>query len=87
MELQGDAQEECNANDGHANLHIQENNCLNGLTDSRRRRPISVIGGVDLFASPDEKEDADLPSVSLPLFILAPDLLIGNQSQAFSKQH
>lgn len=69
MELQGDAQEACSANGTHADLHIQENSCVNGHLDNRRRRPLSVIGGVDLFTSPDEKEDADLPSVSLPLFI------------------
>lgn len=65
MELQGDAQEERKAPDAHAELHNQETSCENGHMDSRRRRPISVIGGVDLFASPDEKEDADLPTVSL----------------------
>lgn len=64
VELQGDAQEEHNADDTHDEPHSQENSCGNGHMDSRRRRPISVIGGVDLFASPDEKEDADLPSVS-----------------------
>ncbi|KAK3515512.1 hypothetical protein QTP70_024207 [Hemibagrus guttatus] len=62
VELQGDAQEERNTDDTHSELHSQENSCGNGHMDSRRRRPISVIGGVDLFASPDEKEDADLPS-------------------------
>ncbi|XP_053530853.1 uncharacterized protein spata13 isoform X2 [Ictalurus punctatus] len=63
VELQDDAQEGCNANESHAaDFHIQENSCLNGHTESRRRRPTSVIGGVDLFASPDEKEDAGLPS-------------------------
>ncbi|XP_060718324.1 spermatogenesis-associated protein 13 isoform X1 [Tachysurus vachellii] len=62
VELQGDAQEERNATDAHAELHNQETSCENGHMDSRRRRPISVIGGVDLFASPDEKEDADLPT-------------------------
>lgn len=80
VELQDDAQEGCNANETHAaDLHIQENSCLNGHTESRRRRPTSVIGGVDLFASPDEKEDAGLPSVSLLSFVSALSLLIGNQ--------
>lgn len=65
MELQGDAGEKRNANGAHAGLHIQENSCVNGHVDSRRRRPISVIGGVDLFVSPDEKEDAELPSVRI----------------------
>lgn len=69
VELQCDAQEECNTNDTHADLHIHENSGVNGHVDSRRRRPISVIGGVNLFTSPEEKENAELPSVSL--FILA----------------
>ncbi|MCI4391588.1 hypothetical protein PGIGA_G00136210 [Pangasianodon gigas] len=62
LELQGDAREECNDKDTNSDLHLQENSCVNGHMDSRRMRPISMIGGVDLFASPDEKENADLPS-------------------------
>lgn len=64
MEHQGDAPEERDAYDTQVALHGKESGgCRSGHVDSRRRRPISVIGGVDLFASPDEKEDADLPSV------------------------
>lgn len=88
MELQGDAQERCSANDTHPDSDTQESSTLNGCMDSRRRRPISVIGGVDLFASPDEKDDAELPSVSLDLFILSLSFfLISNLSQAFRSCH
>lgn len=67
VELQGDAQEECNANDAHADLNVQDKSCVNGHMDSGRR--CSMMGGVDVFASPDEKENANLPSVSLPLLL------------------
>lgn len=82
VELQGDGQEERDASDTRAGLHVEEDSSVNGHMDnSRRRRPISVIGGVDLFASPDEKENAHLPAVSLPLFISALKPLIANQSR------
>ncbi|TSK98458.1 Spermatogenesis-associated protein 13 [Bagarius yarrelli] len=64
VELQSDALEERDSNNMHTELQSleKENGCVNGHVDSRRKRPISLIGGVDLFKSPGEKEDADLPS-------------------------
>ncbi|KAI5627446.1 spermatogenesis-associated protein 13 isoform X2, partial [Silurus asotus] len=62
VELQHDAQEEGHATDTQADLHIEENSCANGHKDNRNRRPLSVIEGVDLFGSPDEKENSSLSS-------------------------
>ncbi|XP_026860267.2 spermatogenesis-associated protein 13 isoform X2 [Electrophorus electricus] len=56
-------QEDSSNSDGHSERGGQENGDMNGHLDSAKRRPISVIGGVDLFPSPEEKEDTDpLPS-------------------------
>ncbi|XP_066502524.1 uncharacterized protein spata13 isoform X2 [Hoplias malabaricus] len=67
VELQGEdveytSQEDHNNSGGYTDRSRQENGNVIGHLEMKRR-PISVIGGVDLFASPDEKEDPDsLPS-------------------------
>ncbi|XP_017577621.1 spermatogenesis-associated protein 13 [Pygocentrus nattereri] len=68
MELQAEemdytSQEDCNSNERCPERGNQENGYVNVHFDNKKTRPISVIGGVDLFASPDDKEDTDsLPS-------------------------
>ncbi|KAI4894137.1 hypothetical protein NFI96_011321, partial [Prochilodus magdalenae] len=67
-EIRGDemdciSQKDCNGSATYIDRGSQENGHVNGHVDNKKRRPMSVIGGVDLFASPDEKEDTDsLPS-------------------------
>ncbi|XP_076869562.1 spermatogenesis-associated protein 13 isoform X2 [Brachyhypopomus gauderio] len=57
------SQEDYNSNGGHSERGGKENGSVNGHLDSTKRRPISVIGGEDLFLSPEDKEDTDgLPS-------------------------
>lgn len=56
-------------NGGSQDSDSPENYNMNGDLQCRRRRPMSVIGGVDLYSSPGAEEREDrLPSVSTSLF-------------------
>lgn len=49
--------------DSYGNEESPQMCCMNGDLQDRRQRPISVIGGVNLFSPDSEKHDC-LPSVS-----------------------
>jgi len=60
------SQKDYNSNGSYIESNRPENGHLCAQTESRKRRPISVIGGVDLFSSPtaEQKDDTEsLPSV------------------------
>lgn len=44
--------------------------CTNGDADSRKLRPVSVIGGVDLLTSNIAEREDRLPSVSICLLLV-----------------
>lgn len=61
--------QDCKSNGGSQDSDSPENYNMNGDLQCRRRRPMSVIGGVDLYSSPGAEEREDrLPSVSTSLF-------------------
>lgn len=60
------SQKDYNSNGSYIESNRPENGHVCTQTESRKRRPISVIGGVDLFSSPtaEQKDDTEsLPSV------------------------
>lgn len=60
------SQKDYNSNGSYTESNRPENGHVCTQTESRKRRPISVIGGVDLYSSPtaEQKDDTEsLPSV------------------------
>lgn len=57
--------QDCTGDDSCENEESPEGCSMNGDVQSRRQRPISVIGGVDLLSPNAEEKDDRLPSVSL----------------------
>lgn len=55
---------DCSGDNAFENEESSERCCLNSEDQSRKQRPVSVIGGVDLFSSDAEEKDDCLPSVS-----------------------
>lgn len=56
---------DCTGDDTCENGESPEGSSMNGDAQSRRQRPVSVIGGVDLLSPNAEEKDERLPSVSL----------------------
>ncbi|XP_068199732.1 uncharacterized protein spata13 isoform X2 [Antennarius striatus] len=52
----------CCGNNTSGNGESAERCCMNDDSQSRKQRPVSVIGGVDLFSSDAEEKDDCLPS-------------------------
>ncbi|KAG1954254.1 spermatogenesis-associated protein [Pimephales promelas] len=61
------SQKDYNSNGSYIESNRPENGHLCAQTESRKRRPISVIGGVDLFSSPTAEQKDDTESLPSPV--------------------
>ncbi|XP_016135775.1 spermatogenesis-associated protein 13 isoform X2 [Sinocyclocheilus grahami] len=60
------SQKDYNSNGSYTESHRPENGHVCTQTESRKRRPISVIGGVDLYSSPTTEQKDDTESLPSP---------------------
>uniref|UniRef100_A0A9J8CIR6 Spermatogenesis associated 13 n=1 Tax=Cyprinus carpio carpio TaxID=630221 RepID=A0A9J8CIR6_CYPCA len=61
------SQKDYNTNSRYTESNRPENGHVCTQTESRKRRPISVIGGVDLFSSPTAEQKDDTESLPSPV--------------------
>ncbi|XP_067291661.1 spermatogenesis-associated protein 13 isoform X2 [Pseudorasbora parva] len=61
------SQKDYNSNGSYMERNRSENGHVYTQTESRKRRPISVIGGVDVFSSPTAEQKDDTESLPSPV--------------------